>query len=167
MKSAMLVPALVALLIVAPGISRGEPDVQPPEDLLSLALGAAYTNYTVEQYCTGDLTGDGFADYAFAAVDRDRPESAGAYFIYVKDRKHRLKVIRLANFKDGFDLQCLEPSRAAELDREIRENEVINGYIVTDPPATIVCVFVDRTETLCWRYDSETDAVVSVGGWTT
>lgn len=159
MRAMILCFAFALANHVAP--AKAEEGVDPDIiERLQLMLDERGLDLNAGNYCVGDFTRSGQSEYAFAATAES--ERTGAYFAYTGNG-----LVKLADFTAGADLQCVDSSKAGDLNNAIRESEGIHGHVPDTHPGHVICGFIEGTEAHCWGYDPSADAFVKVGWWVT
>ncbi|HKT81107.1 MAG TPA: hypothetical protein VJP86_12860 [Vicinamibacterales bacterium] len=148
--------ALLAVVLLSDSV----PAQSLPDDVARL-VGKAGVRGRIASWCRGTLQpGRGNTFHAFAVSDS---AEGGRYVVLNEDAA----VTELATFKRSPDLSCYSQEQADALRATIARSATIHGDLRPRWTGTVVCGFVDDTESTCWQYSSDDRRFVRVGGWTT
>ncbi len=75
--------------------------------------------------------------------------------------------VQLTDSSSEFELQCMNPKEAKELQDTLRHSEGISTSVEIPKGAGAVCYFIDETVANCWSLDRATGELVRVGAWET
>jgi hypothetical protein len=127
-------------------------------------LAKNYPNQKIVNWCSGNFAGK--ATDAIAVLRNQAKKQFLVVWVMSGDIQE-LDTVAQTDSSSEFELQCLNPKDAKELQDTLQHSEGINSSVEIPKGSGAVCYFTDATVANCWSLNRASGRLVRVGAWET
>jgi hypothetical protein len=156
----------IALFFPAISVSSGfGGDQSPLSPEIQKRLSKTYPNLKIVNGCSGKFVGKE-TDAITVLHNRAKKEFL-VVWVMLEGHIQELDSVSQADSSTEFDLQCLSPKEAKELEDTLQRSEGVTSSVKIPKGSGAVCYFIDSAVANCWSLDRASGRLIRAGAWET